>query len=73
MTNYILIDSKTRAPVPLPYATQAPDGTPVNIMGFYDRGEVSVRNERTMSRYRQPPQMFGLELITEADFMAERA
>lgn len=68
---YILIDSETRAPVPLPFHTETADGDPAVIVAFED-GNVWFRplNERTV--YFRPPEAFGMELITEADFMKER-
>lgn len=68
--NYILIDRETRAPIPLPFHTQLADEQPITIVNFHDSGEVSVR--RNGRSYRQPPQMFGLELITEEAFIRER-
>lgn len=80
MTNFILIDSETRAPVPLPFHTELADGDPItlkdctdpNQLVDYPQGLVWWFENPNIWHFR-PPQAFGLELITEADFMAERS
>lgn len=73
MTSYILIDSRTRAPVPLPYHTSDSEG--LCCITSFNETEVFVKDE---SGYQSQlngwysPGDYGLELITEADFMAER-
>lgn len=72
---YILIDSKTRAPVPLPFETTALNGDPITVVGFSnDSIMVSCRRVTSLGvrRYQAPARLLGLALITEADFMAER-
>lgn len=76
MDNFILIDSKTRAPVPLPFHTTALDGvTPVTITNFHDDGFVSITRttQSGVRQYRAPAALFGCKIITEAAFMAERS
>jgi len=73
MTNYILIDAKTRRPVPLPYETMLGSRIPVRAVNFYTGPSGNlvqcVRGKRTS--WARPEQL-GLELITEADFMKEQ-
>lgn len=74
--NYILIDTKTRQPVPLPYETTALDGvTPVTVTQFHDNGFVSVKRltPSGIRQYQAPAAVFRLRIITEAEFMEERA
>lgn len=82
MTNYILIDANTRAPVPLPYETtitdEGFDGC-CSLKDFSDPNDQwpdglvwwwSKQNNGTW-HFRKPAD-FGLALITEEQFMAEQ-
>lgn len=69
MTSYILIDSKTRAPVPLPFYTSAPY---VGSVGVHDVVGEYCQCTTDQGPMRLKPTVLNLELITEADFMAER-
>lgn len=69
MTHYILIDAKTRAPVPLPYHTTDKDGNEVTVYNFTDEDLSITIGGRD---YRSLPGLLGLALISEVDFMAER-
>lgn len=86
MDNYILIDSKTRAPVPLPFHTETADGDPITLRDCTNPSRIvehpqglvwwyeSPDPTEEMRRWHfRPPQAFGLELITETAFMAERS
>lgn len=80
MDNFILIDSKTREPVPLPFHTKTVDDNLVTIKDCTDPGRLADHPQGLVWWFTepdiwrcQPPQTFGLELITEADFMAERS
>lgn len=69
MTSYILINAATRAPVPLPLHTETTAGVSVTIRDF--------DNSRVLSNYSGlslwiRPEICGLAIITEADFMAEQ-
>lgn len=75
---FILIDSKTRTPVPLPFHTKLED-KPVTIRDFSDPDRLDNYPNGVVWWFEEPnwffrpPQDFGLELITESDFMAERS
>lgn len=65
MTNYILIDAKTRAPVPLPCYTD------MGAVHAYHHEQGCYINQGERSCWVQPDEV-GLALITEEQFMAER-
>lgn len=76
MTNYILINAKTRAPVPLPYHTSDDEG-PCRITDCRVRDEihevyVKGEDQSELDDWYLAAD-YGLALITEADFMAERS
>jgi hypothetical protein len=66
---FILIDSEMRTPVPLPFHTKATDETSVTIHDFNDSQVLCDYNGAYLW---VRPKVFGLELISEADFMRER-
>lgn len=75
--NYVLIDSESGRPVPLPFHTLL-ENEPftVNEISEPDQrapfGKVVMRlPEWPFCRYKNPD-LFGLKLITEADFMARQ-
>lgn len=73
--SYILIDSKTRQPVPLPWEAQEADGSPVTVYNAADpnhNGGITAKGILHTSTGLRLPSALGLEFITEADFMAER-
>lgn len=69
MTNFILINSETRAPVPLPFHTKTIAGVSVTIHDFNERRVLSTYDGL---RLWIRPELCSLELIAESDFMAER-
>ena len=80
---FILIDSKTRQAVPLPFHTRLKDSLrppdlwkPVCVVDIsgarLSYTEQDAISGRTRYDYWDPSQV-GLELISESDFMAERS
>lgn len=69
---YILIDAVTRKPVPLPYHTQNFRGDLLTVENFYHLPSASTG--RIVTRIGDfYPSTCGLEIISEADFMAEQS
>lgn len=73
MSDFILIDSKTRAPVPLPFATLDYNKRPVTVTGFVDPSKLHTIGWIETNFGRTYPCHCNLEIITESDFMAERS
>jgi hypothetical protein len=73
--NYILVDAKTHAPVPLPFETTY-KSEPVRVVDWYppgfDSGWDGWCRLSSESIPRLLPSVLGLKLITEAAFMAEQ-
>lgn len=75
MADYILIDATTRAPVPLPYHTtlvSGHPGLPVVIYSFEEPSSNDPGGYLVTNFGKWFPGRCGLNLITEAEFMAER-